>query len=60
MFESFQRGDSQPGSKGAGLGLAISRAIVEAHGGTIRAERLEERGARFAVRLPLAGGAKLT
>jgi two-component system sensor histidine kinase KdpD len=60
VFESFQRGDSQPGTKGAGLGLAISRAIVEAHGGTIRAERREDRGARFAVRLPLAGGGKLT
>lgn len=60
VFESFQRGESQPGSKGAGLGLAISRAIVEAHGGTIRAERREERGARFVVRLPLAVGGRLT
>ena len=60
VFESFQRGESQPGSKGAGQGLAISRAIVEAHGGTIRAERREERGARFVVRLPLAGGGRLT
>jgi two-component system sensor histidine kinase KdpD len=60
VFESFQRGDSLSGSKGAGLGLAISRAIVEAHGGTISAERRDERGARFVVRLPLAGGVKLT
>ena len=54
VFESFRRGETLTGSKGAGLGLAISRAIVEAHRGTIRAERREERGARFVVRLPLA------
>jgi two-component system sensor histidine kinase KdpD len=53
LFESFQRGDTQPSRKGAGLGLAISRAIVAAHGGTIRAERREEGGARFAFTLPL-------
>ena len=53
VFESFQRGESLPERKGAGLGLAISRAIVEAHGGTLRAERCTERGARFIVSLPL-------
>jgi K+-sensing histidine kinase KdpD len=53
VFESFQRGEGQPGGKGAGLGLAISRAIVEAHGGSIRAERRDARGARFVVTLPL-------
>lgn len=37
---------------GAGLGLAICRAIVEQHGGTIRAERLAERGTAFHVVLP--------
>jgi K+-sensing histidine kinase KdpD len=53
VFESFQRGEGQPGGKGAGLGLAISRAIVEAHGGSIRAERRDARGARFVVAFPL-------
>jgi two-component system sensor histidine kinase KdpD len=53
VFESFERGDATPGGKGAGLGLAISRAIVEAHGGSLHAERCEGRGARFVVTLPL-------
>lgn len=35
VFEPFFRGDGTRSGRGAGLGLAISRAIVEAHGGTI-------------------------
>lgn len=39
----------------SGLGLSISRQIVEAHGGTIEASnRLDSRGARFTIRLPAA------
>jgi two-component system sensor histidine kinase KdpD len=53
VFESFARGEQQSTRRGAGLGLAISRAIVEAHGGLIRAERRDARGARFVVTLPL-------
>ena len=56
VFESFSRGEQEPARKGAGLGLAISRAIIEAHGGTIRAERCEEKGARFVFTLPLRRG----
>jgi two-component system sensor histidine kinase KdpD len=53
VFESFSRGERPGARRGAGLGLAISRAIVEAHGGTIRSERRAEKGARFVFTLPL-------
>ncbi|MDD5541891.1 MAG: ATP-binding protein [Acidobacteriia bacterium] len=39
---------------GAGLGLAISKQIIKAHGGDIVAERPEEGGARFIIELPLS------
>ncbi|HEU0209728.1 MAG TPA: ATP-binding protein, partial [Candidatus Udaeobacter sp.] len=42
--------------KGMGMGLAIVRSIVEAHGGTITAENPPDRGARMVVRLPAASG----
>jgi two-component system, OmpR family, sensor histidine kinase KdpD len=54
IFESFARGEKQATRRGAGLGLAISRAIVAAHGGTIRAETpVSGKGARIVIRLPL-------
>lgn len=40
---------------GTGLGLAVTRQIAEAHGGTLRYERAEGRGARFVLALPLPG-----
>lgn len=54
IFESFARGEKQATRRGAGLGLAISRAIVAAHGGTIRAQTPESgKGARIEIRLPV-------
>jgi signal transduction histidine kinase len=42
--------------KGMGMGLAIVRSIVEAHGGTITAENASDRGARIVMRLPALRG----
>lgn len=54
IFETFQRGSrAKTDSRGAGLGLAICRAIVQAHGGTIRASNRPERGAAFRIWLPV-------
>ena len=52
IFEKFTRGDRESVVPGVGLGLAISRAIVEAHRGTIRAQNREGGGARFTFTLP--------
>ena len=54
LFEEFFtfRPISQDTGKGIGLGLAICRAIVTAHGGTIYGENMESGGARFAFSLP--------
>jgi len=52
VFEKFFRGKSRI-ARGAGLGLAICRAIVEAHGGTIRAANGPSGGALLTLRLPL-------
>jgi two-component system NarL family sensor kinase len=52
LFERFYQGQSDRQAKGSGLGLYLSRQIVEAHGGTIWAEPRQPKGAIFAFRLP--------
>lgn len=56
LFDRFYRADSsrQVRTGGSGLGLTIVRAIVEAHGGTIRAENAPQGGARFIFSIPIA------
>lgn len=55
LFEPFYRvagGEGQP--KGTGLGLAVARGLVEAHGGRIRAENRPGGGVSFIFTLPLS------
>ena len=57
VFEKFERGARESATPGVGLGLAICRAIVQAHGGRIRGDTVTNSqghaaGARFSVLLP--------
>jgi two-component system sensor histidine kinase KdpD len=54
LFAKFQRGRDEGNTGGAGLGLAICRAIVQAHSGTIAAGPRPGGGARFEFTLPAA------
>lgn len=53
MFDKFVRGERESAKPGVGLGLAICRAIVAAHGGRIEAGRSSMGGAQFTIWLPL-------
>ncbi len=56
IFQTFERGRKEGTTPGIGLGLALCRIIVEAHGGSIRAESIHaesgQGGARFVISLP--------
>src|SRR5450755_2700480 len=54
LFAKFQRGREESNAGGAGLGLAICRAIINAHGGKISALERFGGGARFVFTLPVA------
>lgn len=53
LFEKFYRGRSLTTERGLGLGLAICKMIVEAHGGQIWAENKKDGGAAFRFTLPI-------
>jgi two-component system, OmpR family, sensor histidine kinase KdpD len=53
IFDKFTRGDAESAMPGVGLGLAICRAIVEAHGGKIWVTHNATVGATFTFTLPL-------
>jgi PAS domain S-box-containing protein len=55
LFERFFRASDAGGLPGAGLGLSIAKAIVEAHGGSIGVESREGEGTSFEVRLRRLG-----
>ncbi len=53
VFEPYFSGEDAK-KKGTGLGLPISKAIVEAHGGSLTVESVEGHGATFTITLPVA------
>jgi two-component system sensor histidine kinase KdpD len=53
IFEKFYRAKQEAAQSGVGLGLAICRAIIEAHGGTIQAQNRASGGAIFSLMIPL-------
>ncbi|WP_273429074.1 sensor histidine kinase KdpD [Chitinibacter tainanensis] len=52
LFDKFTRGHAESATPGVGLGLAICRAIIEAHHGQISARNVSPQGAEFEFRLP--------
>jgi two-component system OmpR family sensor kinase len=52
IFERFVRLNGEPGSDGAGLGLSITQAVAEAHGGRVDLVSRPGDGARFTVIIP--------
>jgi two-component system sensor histidine kinase KdpD len=53
LFDKFYRHETETQTSGVGLGLALCRAIVEAHGGAIKATNLAGKGAAFMIDLPM-------
>ncbi len=60
LFDKFQRGGDEGTVVGVGLGLAICRAILRAHGGDIEARARPGGGARFEFTLPTTEAVAMT
>ena len=58
IFDRYWQAGPQA-HKGTGLGLFITKSIVEAHGGRIEVESRPGQGAAFTVRLPRAGASRV-
>jgi two-component system phosphate regulon sensor histidine kinase PhoR len=53
VFERFYKGDRARSGGGTGMGLAIAKHVIEAHGGSIRVRSEEGKGSTFSFSLPL-------
>lgn len=59
VFQKFYRAHANDGRRGVGLGLAICKGLIEAHGGTISAANRPGGGAVFTFTIPLSGAPPL-
>ncbi|WP_443081425.1 sensor histidine kinase [Thiohalorhabdus sp.] len=57
LLEAFSRGGEAEGQAGFGLGLAVTRRVIEAHGGRLEVANRQRRGLSVTLRLPLPDAA---